>query len=282
MAATLRIAVGDLHRGQVRALLRQCGQGRTGFDPWIAQHRIRLMAALEHRRRYQATVGIQHVAAAGVDLLAVAINVVAGFHVMHERQVEHVEPDHRLMAIMAVLVPQAGRRQDQVAAAHRAFLAVDRGPGALALHHHAHRIGRMPMRGRPLAGQQQLHAQVYRRAGLHLLQPVTRVGQHQHATLGLLDRREFAGLQQQRLDRRVGPMRGTRVWSRFVRWQHRTQTGPQGHQVLRLQRGQVFGGQVFEASEIGTHMGVSFRQLRDSPPSGQGHAKPQLVPYLLA
>ena len=118
---------------------------------------------------------------------------------------------------MAVLVPQAGRREDQVAAAHRALLAVDRGVGAFALDDHAHRVRRVAMRRRPFARQQQLHAEVHRRAGLHLLEAVAGIGQHQHAALGLLDRRQLAGLQQQRAQRFVGPVRGARRWAAACR-----------------------------------------------------------------
>ncbi|HKW84752.1 MAG TPA: cupin domain-containing protein, partial [Burkholderiaceae bacterium] len=43
---------------------------------------------------------------------------------------------------------------------------------------------------------------------------------HEHAALGLLDRRQFAGLQQQRLERLVRPVRGTRVRARLLGRQH--------------------------------------------------------------
>jgi hypothetical protein len=109
------------------------------------------------------------------------------------RQVQHVQPDHGLGAVVAVLVPQAGGREDQVAAAHRALLAVHRGPGAFALDDHAHRVGCVAVAGRPFAGQQQLHAQVHGGAGLHVFQAVAGVGQHQHAALGLFHRGQLAG-----------------------------------------------------------------------------------------
>ena len=48
-----------------------------------------------------------------------------GVEELHQRPVERVDPDHRLVGIVAVVVPGAVRRQDQVAAGGGAALALD-------------------------------------------------------------------------------------------------------------------------------------------------------------
>ena len=60
----------------------------------------------------------------------------------HGRQIERIEPDHRPVAFMAMLVPQQRRRENQIAALHRQLFAVDDGVAALAFHHEAHRARR--------------------------------------------------------------------------------------------------------------------------------------------
>ena len=156
---------------------------------------------------------------------------------------------------MAVFVPQTGRCQDQVAPTHRTFLAIDCGVGTFAFDDHAHGIGRVAVRRCPFAGQQQLHAQVHGGAGLHLLQPVAGVGQHQHAALGLFDRGQLARLQQQRAQDGIGPHGGLGAGQRFVRRQHGAQAGPQGHQVVLRQRVAVVLGQVFQSAKF-LHRGL--------------------------
>lgn len=133
-----------------------------------------------------------------MDALARPLQVVRRLDVIHQRQIQYIQPDYRPSAIVAMLMPQASGGQDEVTTLHRAFFAIDQRPGPLALHHHAHGIGGMAVRRCQFTRQQQLHAQVHRRAGLHFFQPVAGVGQHQHAALGFLDRGEFARLEQQR------------------------------------------------------------------------------------
>ena len=149
-----------------------------------------------------------------------------------------------------MLVPQAGGGEDQVAPAHRAFFAVDRGVSALAFNDHAHRVGGVAVRGCPLAGQQQLHAQIDGGAGLHFVQTVARVGQHQNAALGFFNGGEFARLQQQGFDVFVSPVGGAGVGPRLGGRQNAAQARPQGHQIVRGQGLHVFGGQIGQAAEV--------------------------------
>jgi len=56
-----------------------------------------------------------------------------------ERGVEPVEPDHRHVAEIGVVVPCPGRRHHEVAGLHRQLLAGDRRVGAFALDDEAQR-----------------------------------------------------------------------------------------------------------------------------------------------
>ena len=94
------------------------------------------------------------------------------------------------------------------------------------------------------------HAQVDGGAGLHLLQAVAGVGQHQHTALSLFDGRQLPGAQQQGFQRGIGPVRGLGLARRHAGRQHRAKAGPQRHQVVRGQRFAVIGGQVFQAAEF--------------------------------
>ena len=58
----------------------------------------------------------------------------AGIEHLDEGNVEPVEPDHRLVGLIAMIVPQPRRGQDQVVLLHIGPLAVERGEGALARH----------------------------------------------------------------------------------------------------------------------------------------------------
>jgi hypothetical protein len=250
VVAVLGIDIGDLHRLDVGPPRGNGFERRAHVGPGVAQHGEGRSAAGEHRRGHHAAAPVVAIHALGGDRLRLAFCDVGGFAVVDDGQVEHVEPDHGLRAVVAVLVPHAGGRQDQVAATHRAFLALDRGVGALALDDHAHGIGRVAVRGRPFARLQQLHAEVDGRAGLHLFEAVAGIGQHQHAALGFLDRRQFAGAHQQGAQALVGPAGGLRPDRRLARRQHGPQAGPQRHQVLLGQRRAVVFRQVFEAAQF--------------------------------
>ena len=190
------------------------------------------------------------VAAARPHGLAVAVDVVAGLHVKDEGQVQHIEPDDGVCAVVAVFVPQARGGQDQIAPAHGTFLAVHGGPGTFAFHHHAHRVGGVAVAGRPFAGHEQLHAQIHGGRGLHLVQAVTGVGQHEHAALGFFNRGEFARLEQQGLDVFVCPTSRLGLASGHFGWQHAAQAGPKGHEVQIAQVLHIVWRQVFDSAKV--------------------------------
>ena len=58
---------------------------------------------------------------------------------LHHRDVEPVEPEHRLRSLIGVIMPGHRRRNDKVAGRHRGALAVDGGIGALAFEDEAQR-----------------------------------------------------------------------------------------------------------------------------------------------
>ena len=72
---------------------------------------------------------------------------------MDERHVQPVEPVGLFGAVMAVAVPAAARRQHDVAVQHRVLLAVNDGPGAVAVQNHPERMRRVAVAGRLLARQ---------------------------------------------------------------------------------------------------------------------------------
>ena len=74
------------------------------------------------------------------------------------RHVEHVEPHHRLLARIAVVVRRPVGGDDEVAVLHLRLFAFDRGIGALAFQHEADGGGDVAMRVGNLAGQDQLDA----------------------------------------------------------------------------------------------------------------------------
>ena len=180
---------------------------------------------------HQAAVCVLFVAATGQGGLPITVHMVRRFHVINQRQVQHIQPDDRVCTVMAVLMPQACGRENQISSAHRAFLAVHRGVSALAFDNHAHCIWRVSMARCPLAGHKQLHAQIHGGAGLHFVQTVAGVGQHQHAAFGFFNRCEFASFQQQRLQSFVRPMRRLCLARGNFGWQYAAQTRPQRHQV---------------------------------------------------
>jgi hypothetical protein len=74
----------------------------------------------------------------------------------HCRQIERIEPDHWAGALVAVLVPEQRRGQDQIAPFHWHFLTVDDREATLSLDHKPYGAWRVPVIGRGLAGQDQL------------------------------------------------------------------------------------------------------------------------------
>jgi hypothetical protein len=107
-----------------------------------------------------------------------------------ERIVKRIEPDHRRIAKMTMVVPAPTRGKYEIARPHRHALALDSRVGAFALDNEAQRIGRMPVGGRDLAGLDHLHAAKERICNVSGTgQPG--IFQHEHAPLGLLRRNEL-------------------------------------------------------------------------------------------
>ena len=185
-----------------------------------------------------------------LDGLSLAIHMVRSLHVVHQWQIKHVKPNHRIGAIVPVLMPQTCWREDQVASTHGAFLAIHRGVSTLTFHNHANRIGCVAMAGRPFTRHEQLHAQVHGGTGLHFFQAMAWIGQHQHATLGFFNRGQLTGLEQQRFDGLVRPMRGFGLARGDARRQNSAQTRPQGHQIQIAQILHIVFGQVFQATQF--------------------------------
>ena len=150
---------------------------------------------------------------------------------------------------MPVFVPQAGGCQDQIPGLHRAGLPVDESQPAFALDHEASGIGRMPVAGRDLAGEHELHAEVDRRRGLQVVEPAAGVGEHEHPPLRLIHRREFSCAQQQRPDRFPLPVRGQGACAWPMRRQQCAQARPQGHEVGARKCRDVVVGELVEGPE---------------------------------
>ena len=166
-----------------------------GVRPRVAQERRVQRVALLARRRQPA---------GGVELLGEAVPPHGLLRVRvvleedrlerdHQRQVEPVEPHHRLVAVVVVVVPHPVRREDQVAGLHLARVAVDRRVDARARHHEADRRGSVPVRRRVLARAEVLDRAPEGRARER--QPAEpRVREREHAPVAAaLDRDDLAG-----------------------------------------------------------------------------------------
>jgi hypothetical protein len=178
-----------------------------------------------------------------------AFHDVRDVEIDHEREVQHVEPDHRAASLVPVLVPLARGREDQVAGLHPAGLAVDERHRALTFDHDPRGVRRMPVAGRDFAGEHQLDAEVDRRRCLQVLQATARIREHEDAPLRLVHRRQLSGAQQQRPDGVPRPMRGQRIRARRFGRKQRAQIRPQRHEVRLRQRRDVVAGQFVEGAE---------------------------------
>ena len=88
---------------------------------------------------------------------------------------------------MAMLVPQASGRQDEVAFVHGAFLALHGCKATFAFHHKANGAGCVAVIGCHFTWQDQLHAHIYGGCGHQLLNAMSGVAQHQDAALGFFN-----------------------------------------------------------------------------------------------
>ena len=113
-----------------------------------------------------------------------------------DRHIESVEPHHRLISRVAMIMKCPRRRNDEIARMHRDLLAVDRRVGPLALNNETQGRGRVPVAGGYLARQDQLQAGI--KTGCNLGAPSnTWVLQHQHAAFRFVRGNQRPGLHQQ-------------------------------------------------------------------------------------
>ncbi len=182
---------------------RQRGRGRL---PRVEQERRGPRPVL-HPRRLEARMTVE--LDGGVPRLRqrhLALGVELEEHRvqgLHERDVEPVQPDHRSVGVIAVVVPGEARRQDEVARRHVDALPVDGRVGAVSLHDEADRRRRVTMGAGDLAGQEELDGgdhRVRRRPS----SSQTGIEELQRPAL-LADRDDLARLADQRLDQRRLP-----------------------------------------------------------------------------
>jgi len=138
------------------------GQAARGVLPPV-DHERRMPVGIRPDAGQQPRVGVQGGAARldrrarGVEVLGARGLEEACVQDVHQRQVEPVEPDHRLVGAAVMLVPGHARRQHEVAGGHRTRLAVHRGPDAAALQDEPDGRRRVPVRGRALLRVEVLH-----------------------------------------------------------------------------------------------------------------------------
>src|SRR6476661_3593402 len=67
--------------------------------------------------------------------------------VVHEGDVEAVDPGHRLLGLVVMAVEVPSRSEQEITTTHRYRITVDDGPHSLALHHESERILAVPVFG---------------------------------------------------------------------------------------------------------------------------------------
>ena len=163
---------------------------------------------------------------------------------------------HALDALVAVVVPGPGRRDDEVARVHGGALAAHRGVGALAVDDEAQRRLHVAVRRRDLARHDELQPGIERLRDRRAARD-RRVLQHQHAAHGLLGGDELGRFHQQRADLVVAPERGHAGRLRLARHQ-RMQRFPQRREMQRADALVVvaaFGGVGARGLGGGVHRG---------------------------
>ena len=76
--------------------------------------------------------------------------------IVHQRQIEAIHPDNRLIALVAVVVPAPLRRQNKVTGPHLRAFAIDGGKCPFTFNHKAQRRLVMTVARRHFAGHDQL------------------------------------------------------------------------------------------------------------------------------
>ena len=108
-----------------------------------------------------------------------------GAQILMQGRVQHIEPDKRPLPPMRMFVPGAAGRDDEIAGLHQAFLAIDNGDAARALHDKTQGVGGVAMGPRALAGRQHLKIRVDGGDRAARAAPI-RIGEGQHPPLGVL------------------------------------------------------------------------------------------------
>ena len=190
-------------------------------------------ASLPHRGHVVAAAG-EAAAFGACHLLRLAGVVLreAGVEEADHGNVQAIEPHHRRVGFVAVVVPGPARRDDEVARPHGRALAVHRGVGAGAFDDEAQRALRVAVAGRHLAGKDQLQAGVERLRDRRLAAQL-RVLQDQDAAHRLLRRDRLAGAHQEGADLVVLP-EGRHAGRVGLRRHQRMQHFPQRGEVVRL------------------------------------------------
>src|SRR3989454_541139 len=193
-AADVAMGLGRLPRAQ------QLDVARNGRHDGSAGHSVRVfeddavegVAGVLSRQPFQGGTSLGHrvVPPRRADALAdglrlpMVLLVEPGLQHTHQRGVQAIEPDHRLIGVVRMVVPRPIGGQHEVTRVHGNAVTVYDRVAALALDDQAQRRGRMAMGAGDLAGHHDLeigHQRVARRHARQL-----GVGQAKHPSFGLL------------------------------------------------------------------------------------------------
>ena len=159
----------------------------TGVAVRVIEDRRGLRLALLIDGQKVVAIARKAVAGGPRDLLLVLVRSFGerGVKELHHRNIEPVEPEHRLGSFVGMVMPGHRRRNDKIAGLHRGALAIDSGIGALALKDKTQRRLAVPVRWRDVARDHHLYSGKQRGGDLRLAaQPG--IFQHQHPPLGFL------------------------------------------------------------------------------------------------
>ena len=140
------------------AVLRKLGEGLAAAGVRVVEHRRGFDLGLPVDRQQVVAEAGEAVAlrpAHRLDIVGARLGE-AGVQELDELDVEPVEPDHRLGAVVAVIVPGPGWGDHEIARLHRRALAIDSGVGATSFDNEAQGRLRMAVRRRHFARQDQL------------------------------------------------------------------------------------------------------------------------------
>ena len=214
------------------------GQRPVGEFPAIGADR-RADRVLQARQRTQARMAPKPLAARKVRRGIVGHAIGAeleetDIHLLRERDVQAVDPGHRLVGVVVVSVEAPSGRQQKVAPAHAHRIAVDHRPDALALDHEAEGVLRMAMFRRRLARTEILDRGPERRADIGVTAEAG-IGEPDGPPLATAsDRHQLARLFGKRQELRPLPDMGDRLGFRMHRHQI-AELRPERNQMLLLE-----------------------------------------------